>query len=438
MKTNQRISDMKKILFFSLLALVLAAVSACSDDNADPGTGPKVSFTTFSYTLPNKLDSMVVVTARATAPMTADVTVPLSFLGAEAGTDFQASAEALVFRAGETDASVVITRKSIDTSKVLTVTMQRADGIRLGAVNYVPITFLGANIYSFEEGMDKLALTKEIALTIEDEKGSRGYLSNTDTVRVDVETTDGTTAEEGVDFEFVGGAKAIFPPMKYTGTVTLKFLQKREGHDVVVLKVADGQSLYGGNYANITVKIMGPSDLAGTWVYDRIANNAWLKDSWGADASLLIDGKPENDSFTLAGNVDDYTFTPNFQGKLKNYFTAPGHAVKEGTRREYLQEAGGAPPPRVELNVYRIDNVNLNISSTDRTIGKYRVGFHMALNEKTGAEELLMTIYEYKPTDKTPMDWSSSWADYYDMMAYSGDDPAMLTMPIRVAFTRAK
>ena len=131
------------------------------------------------------------------------------------------------------------------------------------------------------------------------------------------------------------------------------------------------------------------------------------------------------------------TFTPNFSGKLKNYFTAAGKATPNGTRDEYLQEESGFPPPTVVLYIYNIENVNEYISDSQQNIKTAEVGFYLTTDEESGEELLVMTIYDYHPMYTTTFDGDMmSWSDLYDMMAYSGDTPVMKTAPIRIQFTR--
>lgn len=435
---NHRFSALS-LLKLACLAIAMVCFSACSDDDNN-GTGlPRVSFAQFEYTLSNKADQQATLTIKTSKPFAAAKTIPFTLYGAEEGTDFTLSADAFTFQPGDSTASITVTRKTIDDEKTLTVTLDKTDGVTLGAVNYAPVYFLGANVYSFNRSYYTMSMVTDVEMTIYDLNGRTTSLSNTDTTRVKVEAAEGSTAEEGIDFEFADGPYVRFAPEKTQGTIKLNFKQLRQGHDRIVLKASDGQSLIGGNNGFTTIKINGPSDITGTWRFSSVANADWWTSSWGADVSVLVDGTPDGDSFTLTPDGDNYLFTPSFAGKLKNYFTAAGKAVKEGSQTKYLYEqATGMRPPTAEMTVLRIDNINLNFSPTDRKIGSYRVSFHMAVNSDTGNEELLMTIDEYEPTSKEMGSGYMDWATLYSYMVYSADDPVMLSAPIRIAFTRAE
>lgn len=411
---------------------VLMGLASCSDKENDTAHFI-VGFAQNAYTVDNSVGAVTKVRVVSSSPAETDLAVPFTLTGEGAG-EITVSSNQFEFKAGESAAEITVTRKAVSKSKNATMTLANTDGVRLGLMDYIQIVLIGPNVYSFADSHDKLAIIKSFDITLETATGS-GF-SFPDTTALDVDVDAASTAVEGTDFEFVNGKKAIFPAGKNKGQVTVKFLQKREGNDKIVLRLAKNESMIAGNNPTLTINIMGDSDFSGTWVYSRAVNSEWITNNYGISDTLLVSGTPEGDGFTLMGDNKSYRFTPDFTGKLKNYFTAAGTATYIGTRPEYLQEEGGYPPKKVDLTVLKIDNVNLNISPVDKTIGSYRVGFFMRGNEKTGREELVMTIYEYKPTDTTIGDWGMSWKDVYEMMAYDPTDPIMLYAPIRLAFVR--
>ncbi len=422
---------MKKTLILLSFLLTAIVFAACSD-NDNAANGYYVSFEQSNYVLNNNSGETATVTVKGLAPATSDVTIPFVVTGA--GTeDVVVSDTKFEIKAGESTAQVTVTRKNVGQPKSITLTLRDAGGVRIGAMDYVQVQLIGANVYSFSESNATLFGNQTYSVNLETADGKRFSYPTETKLELAIDPT--STAEEGVDFAFEGGRKVVFAPEKSSGTLALKFLKKREGHDKLVLRLAEGQNLIAGNHPTLTVNIVEPDNYSGVWAFARMSNDQWLQDNYGVAGNLLVDGKPETDYFTLAGTSDSYTFTPNFTGKLKNYFTAAGKAVKLNTRREVMQEEGGYPPKRVMITVLKIDNVNLNISPVDKTIGTYRVGFHKQINGDTGVEELVMTIYEYKPTDTTPGSMGS-WADIYDMNNYDASDPVMLTTPLRVVFTR--
>ncbi|MFQ7113752.1 hypothetical protein [Hallella bergensis] len=423
---------MKKLFIFFAMVLTLAGITSCSDKEDDM---PKfiVGFAQNAYTVDNSVGAVTTVRLVSSSPAETNLTVPFTLTGEGAG-ELTVSAQQFEFKAGESAAEITVTRKAVSKSRSATMTLANTDGVRLGLMDYTQVVLIGPNVYSFADSHDKLAIVKSFDITLETATGSK--FSFPDTTALDVDVDAASTAVEGTDFEFVNGKKAIFPAGKNKGQVTIKFLKKREGHDKIVLGLNKSESMIPGNNPTLTISIMGDADLSGTWVFSSVINNTWWEQSWGIAATILVDGTPEGDEFTLKGDGKNYQFTPNFTGKLKNYFTAAGTATNIGTRIEWLQEEGGFPPKKTDLTVLKIDNINLNISPVDKTIGSYRVGFFMRSSEKTNQEMLIMTIYEYKPTDTTIGESGTSWKELYESMAYSGSDPAMLDAPIRIAFTR--
>jgi hypothetical protein len=429
---------MKKLLFLAAMLCGALGFTGCSDDD-DP---IEVSLSGTSYTLLNEDGATVTVTATASAAMPADVQVPFTITGGTEGTDYNVSAQAFSFKSGETSASVVVSRANATAQINLVMNLGAASGIQLGTVNYATITVVGSNIYSFSDSNDKLAMDKSFAIELETAAGSA--FSYTTEVEIPIEVVaDGTTAVEGTHYQFANNKKvATFAAGSSKGYVSMTFLKLEEGKDQVTLKVSDDAKLYAGNNPTLRIKLVGPSDFSGTWAFEKITNEAWLLSDMGTPAlSAIITGDAENDQFTLTGDNGSYTFTPNFAGKLKNYFTAAGKATLSGTRTERLQEEGGLKPPTIDLSVLKIENINLNISETDKTIGTYEVGVILTRNEDN-EERLWMTIYQYRPTENTIYgDWYMTWADMVDMMDYSysaGDPNSMETSPIRIYFKRVQ
>ena len=142
------------------------------------------------------------------------------------------------------------------------------------------------------------------------------------------------------------------------------------------------------------------------------------------------------DSFQFEVADGGYKFTPDFTGKLKNYFTKACAANYIGARDERMQELGMMDAPTWQLYRFEFEEVNKNISATDSKLEKGRVGFFFTTDEDTNKEYLIMTLYDYAPTDATVFGYYS-WKDVYDMMAYSTPiETVMEAAPIRIAFTR--
>jgi hypothetical protein len=432
---------MKKILLMAALICGVLGFNSCSEDKEDPIT---VSISGTSYTLPNEDGASVTITATTSAPMRSNVTVPFTISGGTQGSDYKLSAEAFNFKTGESSASIEVSRANATAQLSLTLNLgtPSISDVLLGTVNYCTITVVGSNIYTFSDSNDKLAMDKSIAIELETASGSSFSYASAIEIPIEV-VASGTTAEEGTHYKFVDDKKvAKFEAGSSKGYVSLTFLKLESGKDQVTLKVSDSANLYAGNNPTIRIKIVGPTDFSGTWAYEKITNEAWLLSNMGTPAlSTIITGNENDDQFTLDGDNGNYKFVPNFKGKLKNYFTAEGKAVANGVRNERLQEEGGLKPPTKELTVLDIENINLNMSETDKTIGKYSVAVSIVRNDD-GEERLWMTIYQYRPTENTVYgDWGMTWKDIVEMMdydSYDGDPNSMETSPIRIYFKRVQ
>lgn len=422
----------KLLLLFAMITTLLGAVS-CSDKEPETSSFI-VGFAQNTFVMNNATGSTTTVRIVSSKPAEANLVIPFSLTG-EGVDELALSANQFEFKAGASEAEITIIRKTVSKPKNATITLSATKGVRLGLMDYAQISLLGPNVYSFAHNHDKLGMAKSYEVMLETGTGEK--FSFPDTTALDIIVDDASTAVENVDFKFENGRKAIFPTGKHVGKIAIKFLKKREGHDKLVLSLAKSESLIAGNNPTLTINIMGDSDLSGTWTYAEVVNKNWWEKQWEISPDILVDGKPEADEFTLKSDGKNYKFTPNFTGKLRNYFTGAGKATHMGTRPERLQEVS-VRAPKVDITVLRIDNINLNISPTDKIIGSYRVGFFMRNNDKTGEEELVMTIYEYKPTSTIPGPGGNTWKDVYDTMAFDKNDPIMLYAPIRITFTRKK
>jgi hypothetical protein len=432
---------MKKLLFLAAVICACIGFTSCSSDKDDPIT---MSLANTSYTLPNEDGASITITVNASAPVPTAISVPFVVAGGTEGTDYTLSANAFTFKAGETSASVVMSRAGAAAQQNITLSLTATTGVQLGAVNYATITLVGSNIYTFSDSNDKLSLDKSYAIELETASGSSFSYTSEATLDVEV-VADGTTAVEGTHYEFPNGKKATFAAGSSKGYVALRFLKLEDGKDKIVLKVADAAKLYPGNNPTLTIKIVGPTDFSGTWAFEKVTNASWLEDEnymGFPPISTIVDGTPENDQFTLTGDNGSYTFTPNFAGKLKNYFTAAGKAVADGTRTERYQEAGGWPVPTFELNLLKIDNINLSMDLTTKNyFGSYDVGVTLTRNDD-GEERLWMTIFQYRPVENTVQGpWYMTFKEIVeDYMDYDSTDPtmSMATAPIRIYFTRVQ
>lgn len=435
---------MKKIFYVMALMLTAVGFTACSSSDDDTPS-VTINFEQAQYTLDGAVGDKVVITAKTSAAVSQATRVAIGFSAvntvatsttSSAVTPYKLSSDAFEFAAGSNTASITITRQAVCTGS-MTITLTPAAGVNIGNLSSTVIVFAGPNIYTFETETDVLTDTREYKVLLETEAGKPfSYAADTD---IPLVINGRSTAVEGTNYEFPNGKVAKFKAGKSEGTVTVKFLKYEEGKDKLLIQL-DKSNLKAGNYGMLTVYVTGTPSFAGEWQYEGIwkSNAQWWNDSWMVDAAalaLIVDGTSA-DSFKFEIADGGYQFTPNFSGKLKNYFTKACKAAYIGARDERMQELGMMNPPVWQLYRFKFDEVNKNMSATDNKKENGRVGFFFTTDEATNKELLIMTIYDYEPTDKTTFGYYT-WASLYEMMAYSAAvETTMETAPIRVAFTK--
>ncbi len=433
---------MKKLFYFMALMLTTVGFTACGDDD-DEKPVVTINFSQAQYTLDGAIGDKVVITANASAPFQSATTVSVgvgsvNFLGegAMSAVFYKFSSSAFEFAAGSSSATITITRTMVGSGS-MSLSLTPSGDVKVGTVGKTEIVFAGPNVYSFETEADVLADTREYKVTLETAAGKPfSFASDTE---IPVLISPKTTAVEGVNYEFVGGKVVKFQAGKSEGTVTVKFLKYDEGKDRLIIYL-DETNLHSGNYPFLDIYITGTPNFAGEWQYEGIwkQNADWWANSWMVDAdamAIIVDGTAD-DSFKLEIDGGGYLFTPNFAGKLKNYFTKAVNAAYIGARDERMQELSMMNPPTWQMFRYEFDEVNKAISPTDTKAEKGRVGFFFTTDEETNKEYLIMTLYDYAPTDANVFGYYS-WKDVYDMMAYSTPiETVMEAAPIRIAFTR--
>ncbi len=417
---------MKKVFF--LLLAVFALTAASCDRNEPQKDLPQINLEQHRYALAK---NAVEVRLVADEPATSAIVVPVTFAGtAVEGTDFTVSPKEFTFKAGEKEAVIVITRieENIgDEEKSLTINLGTApDGYKIGTMNFTTVEFLSNQsiIMTFVKDEDILTENSEFAINLQKIDGSF-YRVPAET-NFDVEVDPASTAVEGTHFEFTGGKYVTIPRNRNTGSVGIKFLKKETGKDKLVLRLKKKDGYSFGSNDIITITIQGPYTFNGTWAFDKISNLEWWKTSWGLDVSNFPKGTSA-DKITFAGNSHaEYTFTPNITGDLKNYFTTATKATYKGEVSKVFQELSSTSAVRLNVAVLEFETVNVNFSPTNTKLRKAVVGFRTITVD--GKEILECTIDDFEPTDFLK--------DTYDFMKDFGENPVMLSGPLRVHFTR--
>lgn len=434
---------MKKLFYFMALMLTTMGFTACSS-NDDETPSVTINFEQAQYTLDGAIGSKVVITAKTSAPVAQATkvqagiaSVSLASTGSSASlVPYEMSSNYFDFAAGSSSASITITRKALATGS-LSLQLVAANGIVVGKMGMTEIVFAGPNVYTFDKDVDVLADTREYKVSLETADGKDfSFASDTE---IPLLVGAKSTAVEGVNYEFPNGKVAQFKAGKSEGTVTIKFLKFEEGKDKLLIQL-DKTNLKAGNYSTLTVYVTGAPDFAGEWqLKEFVPNNLkYMSEQIGADIPVILDGTGSFKMETIDGG---YQFTPSFTGKLVNYFTAAGKATYKGIRVEkWVDETGTVTmiaPKEITTYAFGIENVNYNVSPTDKTIKTALVEFHFQTTE-AGEQQLIMSLIDYEPTEDTvAMGWGMTWKGVSDLMKYSEYTISPFdTAPIRIAFTR--
>lgn len=416
---------MKKVLFYLIAMCSFVATSCSSDDDGNPAEIAELNFNQVRYSLARGEVELKLISDK---PASTTVSIPVSFSGtAVEGTDFTAD-KVITLKAGETEAILIV--KRIDENigeedKELVVNLGTAPtGFKLGVGNYTAVELLGnaGVIMSFDNTTDILSLSGIYYVSLQ--KMTGGNYKVPAALKLDVEVAPSSTAVEGTHFEFAEGKYAIFNANKNQGSVAIKFLKKEIGKDKLVLRLSQKDGFAYGNNATITITINGANQLTGTWQFDKFANQEWLKSSYPPDyGSGYYDEETfpkasSSDKITFTGNsYEEYTFTPNLVGDLKNYFNKECKATFEKEENKVFQELGY---PKVEkrVAVYNFASVNVNFSASSKKERSAKVSFRVTTIDNQ--EVLECTLDDYEPTDFFTgiYEFEQNMADYAPLRIY--------------------
>ncbi|MEY8685983.1 hypothetical protein AB9N12_07520 [Bacteroides sp. AN502(2024)] len=425
---------MKK-LFYSLFALFAVMFTACSSDDDNKSEMPQLSLEKSNYILASGTVDIKLI---ADAPAASDMSIPVTFFGrATEGTDFTTSAKEFILKAGETEAIITLTRiaDSVgDDNLSLTVNLGKApSGYTIGLMNYTTVTLLSKNgvIMSFANTSDILTLQSNYKVTLTNMSGS-GY-KVTEITHLNVEVDPSSTAVEGIHFEFTDGKRYVtIAKKKSNGTVSINFLKKESGKDKLVLRLSKRAGYAYGNNETITITLQGACNLDGAWAFKKISNLNYWKENMAADISTFPTGT-STDKITFKGNsYTEYTFIPSLNGSLKNYFGTSERKVtfeNEVTKELWEESVAQRQSVPINVSVYTFPDINIKFSATASEVRPAIVSFRNITVE--GEEILECTIDDFIPTDFLTDEWEGWMKDM-------AEDPAMLSNPIRIHFTRVK
>lgn len=414
---------MRKIISIIVLFCALINVS-CTKDNTLMDL-PQIYFEQPRYILGK---GEVTIRLMADVEASKKLEVPFTFAGTvERDSDFTCADKSFVFEAGTKEATITLTRveKSIqDDAKTLIVNLGSApEGFRLGVVNFASVDLFGNQsvFITFNNEADKLTESGTYNVSLERMNGKRYNV--TEETQFPVEIDPASTAVEGVHFQFEQGKYVTVKRNRNVGSISLKFLKKEEGKDKLILRIKDKEGFAFGTNRAIDITIQGPYSLLGTWSFMKISNYDWFKYSF--EGIIPIANFPKGtaeDKITFKGNQQEYTFTPDIKGDLKNFFIAPCKATYTGEELKDFQELATLGRYQDEAAIVVFDKVNVNFSATHQKIRESKLGFRIITID--GEEILECTIDDFEPTDFL--------AEGYEYMG------VMTDLPLRLHFKKVK
>lgn len=405
------------VVAFLLTAFVLPA---CKKDSTTPAS---ISLEKSVFALPASGSVTVKLVATVNAG-SEDLTVPFTLAGnAVKGTEYEVSAEAFVIKKGTNSAEIVITAKdNYVASKSIQITLGKLpEGYAPGKDLSATITVANKDeiIYSFEQEKSELGLATEVTLVLKTAKGA--FVAEKE-MKVPILVDAASTAVEGTHYAFEGTKEVIIPVGKSKGVVSLKSIKKETGKDVIKLKVGEVVGFVPGEYEAASITIISPLEqIVGKWKYAAFSNQEWLALNTMDDGNLLPSKNTDKDILEITKDELKVTMT----GDVKNYFRNGALTfIKE--EKEYLQEDGGLPPPRVTLQVMKMSKANVAFSATTKNERETEIGFR-AFREN-GKDILEVTVRDYEPVDFLQ--------ETFKTFKEFGDVPVLKSMPIRYHFER--
>lgn len=423
---------MKRIFYIWVLCCRFLALASCSSEDNSKSLLPDIYMEKVRSSLAvGSLEVKILVDE----PVKSTITVPFTFAGeAVEGTDFTASAHEFVFQPGTKEAVITLNRQENnvgDEDKDLLINLDRKavpQGYRFGLMNFTTITLMSKNgiVMSFDNDKDILTLKSQYPISLSRVKG--GTYRVPEATNFEVEVDPSSTAVEGEHFEFPHGAFVSVPKNKNTGFIAVNWLKQEAGKDKLVLRLKEKSGYAYGNHSTLELTVKGPYVLTGTWAFQGISNKDWWESSWGEDTSTFPTGTADDQITFEGGSYKGYTFIPLLKGDLKNYFVEGGTVTWQDEVYKDYQEDATAMRVQHAVEVFSFEHINVNFSATHRKLRPAVVSFRIIQEEDKDILEC--TIDDFEPTDFL--------AATYDIMKDYGENPVMLSCPLRLRFTRVK
>ncbi|MDO4771385.1 hypothetical protein [Porphyromonas sp.] len=381
-----------------LLISIIAFLTLLSCDKIDRHGGdmrPQVSFEALNLSIEQKKSVKIPVKIQ-TAP---SQEIRLQYVtkgdeGIEA--DFEITPEVITFAPNKLTDTLVLTNKSErqDPSVLHIYLGDVPKGYRKGIVDFIRVELQGKRpqTISFAKAEDILFKERPYPVTWKDENGRNKRFRSPETYPIEIDT-EGSTAVEGVHFTFPQGKHMVFKPggPRGIGHLHVRALKHDPNANTIKIKIPHTAGVAGGAQGSIVIKITEPTDLSGTWMFDKFVNESDFVDTAGeveTEEIKKITGE-EGDRLVITGTPGSHVIKPSFKGTLRHLF-----AGENTTRLERELFISGNT---LYLGL-KVDNINVNISPLSEKVRTAEIGFSTVKDEKTGEEYLYMAVYDLEPT----------------------------------------
>ena len=391
----------------SLLALLAVLLfSGCR--KSEPETTLFVSIERLNYSLGSHGTT---ITLQATAAPTTDLVIPYHVAGeAKLGTDYELSAPNFILKAGETKAELQV-KRLVEGEKARTfsilLTPPASGPYKVSLKNFAYVNVFGKASYqaNFNETKGTVLSETTFGLRISGIPSGR-YRVDEDT-HLELEVDPSSTAVEGVHFAFAQSKEVIVPRRERNaeGLFTIRTLKVEEGHDKLVLRVAERDGFAEGKgRPTLTLTLAGPEDFSGTWKLKAWANAQSLADNYGVTTAELI--KPnQDDRMILTKSTDGKSYTAElaFKDELSEYFGQGKRTLPLVGERSISPEDTNV---RAGYGLLLFAGANLSFDAAQPEKGDVQVAFRLVPAEEAGKKpELEVLILKFKPK-------GASWTDF--------------------------
>lgn len=391
----------------SLLALLAVLLfSGCR--KSEPETTLFVSIERLNYSLGSHGTT---ITLQATAAPTTDLVIPYHVAGeAKLGTDYELSAPNFILKAGETKAELQV-KRLVEGEKARTfsilLTPPASGPYKVSLKNFAYVNVFGKASYqaNFNETKGTVLAETTFGLRISGIPSGR-YRVDEDT-HLELEVDPSSTAVEGVHFAFAQSKEVIVPRRERNaeGLFTIRTLKVEEGHDKLVLRVAERDGFAEGKgRPTLTLTLAGPEDFSGTWKLKSWANAQSLADNYGVTTAELI--KPnQDDRMILTKSTDGKSYTAElaFKDELSEYFGQGKRTLPLVGERSISPEDTNV---RAGYGLLLFAGANLSFDAAQPEKGDVQVAFRLIPAEEAGKKpELEVLILKFKPN-------ATSWTDF--------------------------